>query len=782
METRYNFQTKAQTLKYLYNNLKGGKILPLLIVKYEEFSKNKNATIKGIKDFFVKKKLIIRSSYKDEDRVESSNAGKYESILNVDKNNEMELLKAIEQVFHSYDSAEGEVLIQPMLEDIAKAGVVFTCDIDTLAPYYIINFDESGRSDGVTGGKADTCKTFVFMKESAFSADEEYLNRIINCCRELEAILGTPYLDIEFGIDQNDELYIFQVRPIAIRNKDDLSHLDIKDSLRKIYKKIEKLMSAHPNLLGEKTVFGVMPDWNPAEIIGLRPKKLSISLYKELVTDNIWAHQRNSYGYRDLRGHPLMVSFLGIPFIDVRVSFNSFIPRELDEDVAKKLVNFYLNKLVNSPSYHDKVEFRIVYSCYYLNLPEKLKELEDHGFTKDEIKQIQVSLLNLTNEIIDPVKGLYKLDLVRNKVLQRKYAEILNSNLSIVDKIYWLLEDCKRYGTLPFAGVARAAFIAMQFLNSFVELQIITKEELETFMNSLNTVTKQLNTDYQKVLNEELSQEEFLEKYGHIRPGTYDILSLRYDENFSYYFSNITNKKEEIISSPFTADKLEEIDKVLLEHGLTTNAENLITFIKEAIEGREYVKFMFTRSLSKVIQLIEEFGGRYGIGKEYLAYLDIQRVKELYSTLDHRDVKDIFLEDIQKNKAFYQYTKAIKLPSLITKSEDVYKYYLLEEEPNFITLKGIRAEIVKEEEIHNTEVKGKIVLIRSADPGYDFLFSKAIGGLITQFGGANSHMAIRCAELGIPAVIGVGEQYYRQCSGSIALEIDCLNKRIRYLK
>ena len=330
-----------------------------------------------------------------------------------------------------------------------------------------------------------------------------------------------------------------------------------------------------------------------------------------------------------------MVSFLGIPFIDVRVSFNSFIPRELDEDVAKKLANFYLNKLINSPSYHDKVEFRIVYSCYYLNLPEKLKVLEDYGFTRDEIKQIQVSLLNLTNEIIDPVKGLYKLDLEKNKILQRKYTEILNSNLSIVDKIYWLLEDCKRYGTLPFAGVARAAFIAMQFLNSFVELQIITKEELETFMNSLNTVTKQLNTDYQKVLNEELSQEEFLEKYGHIRPGTYDILSLRYDENFSYYFSNIANKKEEeIISSPFTADKLEEIDKVLLEHGLTTNAENLITFIKEAIEGREYVKFMFTRSLSKVIQLIEEFGGRYGIGREDLAYLDIQRVKELYSTLD----------------------------------------------------------------------------------------------------------------------------------------------------
>ena len=25
-------------------------------------------------------------------------------------------------------------------------------------------------------------------------------------------------------------------------------------------------------------------------------------------------------------------------------------------------------------------------------------------------------------------------------------------------KVYWLLEDCRRYGTLPFAGLARAGF------------------------------------------------------------------------------------------------------------------------------------------------------------------------------------------------------------------------------------------------------------------------------------------------------------------------------------
>ena len=41
-----------------------------------------------------------------------------------------------------------------------------------------------------------------------------------------------------------------------------------------------------------------MPDWNPAEIIGRRPTPLALSLYRELITDNIWALQRRDYGYK----------------------------------------------------------------------------------------------------------------------------------------------------------------------------------------------------------------------------------------------------------------------------------------------------------------------------------------------------------------------------------------------------------------------------------------------------------------------------------------------------
>ena len=78
----------------------------------------------------------------------------------------------------------------------------------------------------------------------------------------------------------------------------------------------------------------------------------------------------------------------------------------------------------------------------------------------------------------------------------------------------------------------------------------------------------------------------------------------------------------------------------------------------------------------------------------------------------------------------------------------------------------------------NYDIEGKIVFIQAADPGYDFIFSKSIGGLITQYGGTNSHMAIRCAELGIPAVIGVGEQNYIEWSRYKRILVDCQKKQV----
>lgn len=779
--SKLHFSTKGKTLEDLSRVITKAEVLPLLRLSISTYEDNIDDVVDNVQNFFETDQLIIRSSAQNEDNLDSSNAGHFKSILNIPKEDKGKIIEAINEVIASYDTIDSsnEILIQPMLFNIKSSGVVFTADIDTLAPYYIINYDESGKTDTITSGIGSNIKTYIHYKNVPFQFKNPYLLKLCDACRELEKLFDYQYLDIEFAFDKEDNLYIFQCRPITIKNKDTLSHIKLQDSLSKIYTKIKDLSSPHPNLLGDKTIFGVMPDWNPAEIIGLRPKKLAQSLYKELVTDNMWAYQRDNYGYRNLRSHPLMISFSGVPFIDVRVDFNSFVPKSLNDNIAKKLVECYLYKLESTPTSHDKIEFCVVHSCYYLNLPERLKELLNYGFNENEVKRIEFSLLDLTNYIIDPEHGLYRQDIEKMGTLNQKYTNIMDSSLPTIEKIYWLVEDCKRYGTLPFAGVARAAFIGVQFLKSFVDIGIMTKNESDRFMNSLNTVAKKLNLDLCRLSKGDISKDDFLSEYGHLRPGTYDILSMRYDENYEQYFSDITNEYCETISYEFNEEQIKKIDITLLEHGLKIDAVSLIQFIKDSIEGREYAKFVFTKSLSQILSLIGEFEDNLGISREELAHLDIKTVLNMYSILDRRDLNDILRSDIEQNIGLYNHTKAIKLPSLIRKPKDIYGFYLENEEPNFVTLNAITSHVIIEDEFESGNFENRIVFIKSADPGYDFLFTKNIAGLVTLFGGANSHMAIRCAELGIPAVIGAGEKNYTEWSKAKMLEIDCANKQVR---
>ena len=69
-------------------------------------------------------------------------------------------------------------------------------------------------------------------------------------------------------------------------------------------------------------------------------------------------------------------------------------------------------------------------------------------------------------------------------------------------------------------------------------------------------------------------------------------------------------------------------------------------------------------------------------------------------------------------------------------------------------------------------------MIESADPGYDWIFLHGIKGLITMYGGAASHMTIRCSEFNLPAAIGCGESIYREIKKSKSVTIDCKLKKI----
>ena len=152
---------------------------------------------------------------------------------------------------------------------------------------------------------------------------------------ELKRICKKEALDIEFIMGKNNKLYLLQARPLVVNRKIKYNEKKLLLYLNRLNLKIEKLQFRHHDLLGKTTVFGVMPDWNPAEMIGIKPRPLELSLYQELITDHVWSEQRKSYGYRDLTSHHLLTSFFGTPYIDIRVDFNSWIPANLPKKFQK---------------------------------------------------------------------------------------------------------------------------------------------------------------------------------------------------------------------------------------------------------------------------------------------------------------------------------------------------------------------------------------------------------------------------------------------------------------
>ena len=153
------FTSKADVLNFLNLNLKNSKIEKIYSFVVDDWKKNREEILQQIGLTFNKKKVIIRSSAIGEDSDYSSEAGSYESILNIDSTSKKQLISGIQKVIKSYEhknnfSPKNQVLIQTQTVNVVTSGVIFTRTSDFGSPYYVINFEDGKSTTGVTHGFA----------------------------------------------------------------------------------------------------------------------------------------------------------------------------------------------------------------------------------------------------------------------------------------------------------------------------------------------------------------------------------------------------------------------------------------------------------------------------------------------------------------------------------------------------------------------------------------------------------------------------------------------------
>ena len=769
--------SKAKTLLYLKNNFNKVLNIPdLLVFEKNQIIRDKRRVIKKILRKFSRNKIIIRSSASDEDQLDYSNAGKYDSIII--KNLEFaKISEGLDYVMKKLTSPKDKLIVQLLIYKPNISGVIFTRDINTNAPYYVINYDKSGKTNLVTSGRKNISQQTLNILKNSNKFPFKF-KKLISVVRYIEKKLNNDRLDIEFAV-KNSQVFIFQVRNLKKNNS--INDNLFFETIVNLEKKIKKILSKDRNLKGKNSLLSNMSDWNPAEIIGAKSTILSFSLYAELITNKIWRDQRKNYGYKDLDPYRLMIDLAGSPYIDLRIDLNSFLPKFLKNNVQEKAINHYINLLLKNESLHDKIEFEVIPTCYSLNSKKFLKFLKN-----TEKKSYINELKKITNSVVNLKNSEFENDIKKVSFLTSELENIRKSNISTIQKIFFTLNVTKKFGTLPFAGIARSAFIATVILRDLVKLKYLKFNDLEIFYSNINTITNKFNKDLYKLKKNKIKKSYFIKNYGHLRPSTYSISSLNYKDGFKKYFSNnfkLKFSKQKKLKIGKIKNK--EIDDILRKNGLKFNLKQLLKFASKSIYQREYSKFVFTKGINELFDYIKKLALEVNLKYQDLEHVPINTFIEAYNNLSVNKFKSILEQQIKLNKRSFKISQSIKLPDVIKSHYDVYCHFETNINGNYITNNSVvgKIKILNKKNISQNKLRldGYIIFIENADPGYDFLFSYDIKGLVTQYGGANSHMAIRCMELNIPAVIGIGEKKYNFYSSKNKIEINCDNKTIKIL-
>ena len=739
MNNKLSYGNKAKNLEYVAKNT------DIEIPYFKEIYLNDLNNIENIIDSFSQK-IMIRSNSSSEDKEYSSSAGKYLSIGPIERNDLETIKKSWEMVVGSYEEQDNQsAIFQNYIENAKSVSVLTSYKVGSDSAYRTFSTYYGSETDAITSGKYSEINNF-FMHRSFDILPKKYekYNVYLKIITQLEDLFKNKQLDIEMVLDKNNSPQLLQVRPLMGKKLNKKSIFDEKDVIDRNLKNYKKLNKTTADRFGTNQIYSNMSDMNPAEMIGKKPDNIAFGLYKFMFTDTTWNIQRGEFGYRKYSGGKLMELFNNVAYINVNHSLNSFLTRNLQKESCEEIINYQINKLKDNPHLHDSIEFDISRSSYVFDTVEE--------FSKEYKNIISPS------EIIKWHNDLIQID-TKNKSTLEKNKKIILSTFSKLNKSfeYSKKENIKLIRdtmALPFTHHSRLGFVYFAQLNSLLKKEVITEDQKKLLLLSVNSISTKMKADAYEVKIGKKTLEGFLDVYGHIRAGNYNLLSSNLKNNLNFTESLVNNSEQPLEDNILPKDIYTNIEEYFTINEIPLKASAWIDMFQEGISTRENSKFYYTKGIDGILNEVSE---KNTSDRELFDLLDIEFNEE--NTSDMR-------------------LKNVLMPDLITSNEDFYFYEEMSKNGNYIGQGTVIGDVllIDNEANRPNNLENKIVVIPAADPGWDWIFNYKIKSLVTKYGGPNSHMAIRCAEHNIPAILGVGENNFTVISNSKSLEIDFSNE------
>ncbi len=743
-QDQLNYKNKAKNLEFVKNN-SNIKIPYFKEVAFDDFE-NIEETLGKFSE-----QIIIRSNSSKEDTDETSSAGKFLSIGPIDKKDISLIKKSWNEVLQSYEKDDNNtVIFQDYVDGAKSVSVLTSYKVGTDSPYRTFSTYYGSQTDAVTSGRYNKIKNF-FIHRSLDNLPEKFKEyyKFFKIQNQLENLFGNKQLDIEIVTDHKEEPLLLQVRPLmgkVIKKEPIMVERSVIDENVKRYK---ELITTTDDRFGTNQIYSNMSDMNPAEMIGKKPDNIAFSLYRFMFTDTTWNKQRGEFGYRIYSGGKLMELFNNVAYINVNHSLNSFLTRNIKNETCEKIINYQLNKLETYPHLHDSIEFDISRSSYTFETDEKFGQEYENIIDRKEIIQWHHDLIEI--------------DSFNSSTLHKNNEIILDAFSKLDDSFQYLDKENIKFVrdnmALPFTHHSRLGFVYFAQINNFLKNGVINEEEKQNLLLSVNSISTKMKQDAYRVKIGDISLNDFLGIYGHVRAGNYNLSSSNLKSNISFAESLINTSNEPIPSEPLKIDIFKKIDDYFNLNKISYTSENWVEMFQLAVSTRENSKFYYTKGIDGILSEVEE--------------KDISD-RELFLLLDF---------EYNDMNTFNQEIEDTLMPDVITSSDDFYAYEEMNKDGNYIGQGTVTGEILFLDGIENNRnnLDNKIIVIPAADPGWDWIFNYKIKSLITEFGGPNSHMAIRCAEHNIPAILGIGEKNFSAILNSKNLVVDFSNENFTIL-